>query len=210
MAIVTKPEPTDKPTATSPPREYHVLAGVLSYLVPGLGQIVQGRIGKGILFLVCIYALFFYGLFLGSGKAQFSDDPSRVYVVSGSVYLPDTTDANQVPLRRLTSNLWNRPQFVCQFFAGVVSWPAIWQYMRWDRSNPGQPDPLFGHFMQQPTDEDLNAVHTSNDKSMDLGWVFSVIAGVLNVMVIYDAVAGAAFPTPAAAKPEGRHEHSAA
>ncbi len=48
-------------------------------------------------------------------------------------------------------------------------------------------------------------MHTSGDKLLELGWVFTVIAGVLNVMVIYDALAGPAFlptdeePTPEAA-----------
>ena len=32
-----------------------------------------------------------------------------------------------------------------------------------------------------------------SDKRWDLGWVYTVIAGVLNVLVIYDALAGPAF-----------------
>jgi hypothetical protein len=215
--ITTRPDQADRtaPTrAPSPPKEYHPWAGVLSYLVPGLGQIVQGRTGKGILFLVCVYALFFYGLFLGAGTARGMDEKQQPqeYLVSGSVYLPDTSSDNQIGLRRLFSNLYNRPQYIGQFCAGVVSWPAVWQYMRWDHTwddqANGAPDPLFGHFMQAPTNPGLNAVHTGNDKSMDLGWVFSVIAGVLNVMVIYDAVAGPAFPTPK--KSEGGDEHPTA
>src|SRR5213592_4932166 len=53
-----------------PPRELQPLPCLLSLLVPGLGQIYQGRIGKGVLFLVCIYALFFYGMWLGSGPGS--------------------------------------------------------------------------------------------------------------------------------------------
>jgi hypothetical protein len=37
---------------------------------------------------------------------------------------------------------------------------------------------------------------------MDLGWVYTVIAGVLNIMVIYDAFAGPAFLAPPAPAPE--------
>ena len=33
----------------------------------------------------------------------------------------------------------------------------------------------------------------NGDKTWDLAWVYTVIAGVLNVMVIYDAFAGPAF-----------------
>jgi hypothetical protein len=211
MAIATKPDRPDKPadaTPAAPPRQYNALAGVLSYLVPGLGQIVQGRVGKGLLFLACVYALFFYGLFLGSGSARIEvNGAPRDYHVSGSVYLPDTYDERVNSKPRIVVNLYNRPQFIGQFCAGAVVWPAVWQYLRYDRTQPDRPDPLFGHFMRQPSDEDLNAVNTSNDKSIDLGWVFTVIAGVLNVMVIYDAVAGPAFPTPAPSKTDGRDEH---
>ena len=48
------------------PPENAATAALLSYLVPGLGQIYQGRVGKGILFFVCVYTLFFYGMYLGS------------------------------------------------------------------------------------------------------------------------------------------------
>ena len=53
--------------------------------------------------------------------------------------------------------------------------------------------PLLGQFERTPTDDSLNAVHTYGDKIMDLGWVYTVIAGVLNILVIYDALAGPAF-----------------
>jgi hypothetical protein len=198
------------------------VAGVLSYLVPGLGQIVQGRVAKGVLFMVCIYGLFFYGLFLGSGTATvqaattpgavpINSTPATKYCLNGSVYLP----ANPTnPQFTLADSLWNRPQFIAQFWVGVASWPAIYQYSVYDPTKTYDQQEL-GGFMRQPggaalgpnsisgPDEDLNAVHTSNDKMMELGWVFSVIAGVLNIMVIYDAVAGPAFPSaPRSAKQE--------
>ena len=47
---------------TSPPRKYDFLAAFLTYLIPGLGQVMQGRIGKGVLYFVCLYGLFFYGM----------------------------------------------------------------------------------------------------------------------------------------------------
>src|SRR5688572_13622730 len=65
-------------------REYTPLPAFLSYLVPGLGQISQGRIGKGILFFVCVTTLFFYGQYLGNWS---------------NVYLPDTsTEPNTLNL----------------------------------------------------------------------------------------------------------------
>ena len=84
MASSTLPPSTSTLTHPLSP-----MAGVLSYLVPGLGQIVQGRVGKGLLFAVCIYTLFFYGLYLGSGSATVL---GRTYRVSSNVYLPDTVE----------------------------------------------------------------------------------------------------------------------
>jgi hypothetical protein len=60
-----------------------------------------------------------------------------------------------------------------------------------------------GDFERTPGEASLNALHTSGDKLLELGWVFTVIAGVLNIMVIYDALAGPAFlPTDEEPVPE--------
>ncbi len=74
--MATELAPT-KPAAA--PHGYSPLAAFLSYLVPGLGQITQGRVGKGVLFLVCLYGLFFYGLALGHGQNVYvpSSPPPR-------------------------------------------------------------------------------------------------------------------------------------
>ena len=99
------------PRAPAPPPLFpSPFAALLSYLVPGLGQLSQGRVGKGLLFFFCIYGLFFYGMALGHWK--------NVFLLS-----PDESDFRKRP--SLTSNLYNRPQFLGQFWVGVVSWPAI-------------------------------------------------------------------------------------
>jgi hypothetical protein len=168
--------PEAKPASRSVSLDW--VAGVLSYLVPGMGQISQGRISKGVLFFVSIYALFFYGMYLGSWE---------------NVYLPDTKDRNDPwSLPRPLANLYNRPQFAGQFWVGIAAWPAVWQY-NFYKSNKQQGGPLIGKFQRQPNEEDLNALERNGDKTRDLGWVFTVMAGVLNIMVIYDAVAGPAF-----------------
>jgi hypothetical protein len=186
--------PAKQPT---PPlaRAYDPLAGLLSFLIPGLGQIYQGRIAKGVIFLLSIYGLFFYGMYLGSGTVT---KDGHEYHVSGSVYLPDTADKNDPwglkDKWRLGANLYNRPQYLGQFWAGIVAWPALWQYANddGDRDPDKKTHPL-GDFERTPSEEDLNAVHTEGDKRLELGWVYTVIAGVLNIMIIYDALAGPAF-----------------
>ena len=83
---------TGKSPPQATPRELQTLPGLLSFLVPGLGQIYQGRVGKGVLFFVSIYALFFYGMYLGSGAVK-AGEPEKTYTVSGNVYLPHMPEA---------------------------------------------------------------------------------------------------------------------
>ena len=166
--------------------------------MPGLGQIYQGRIGKGVLFFVAIYALFFYGMYLGSGTVK-AGEPAKTYTVSGPVYLPEASKQNAPMdgLPPLANDLYNRPQYLGQFWVGIVAWPALWQYFNYDKNQ--EPETALGRFERTPSEEALNAVHTEGDKLIDLGWVYTVIAGVLNIMVIYDALAG---PALLARKPE--------
>jgi hypothetical protein len=170
--------------------------------------VYQGRVGKGLLFLVCIYGLFFLGMYLGTGEVRANE---RVYRVTSNVYLPDTAAKNNpwgLPWR-LAANLYNRPQFLGQFWVGVVAWPAVLQYVAY---NPNQDSgPVFGTFMREPKEETINVLQTAGDKHWDLGWVYTVIAGVLNIMVIYDAYAGPAFGTGAARRSrEGEARHATA
>jgi hypothetical protein len=171
------------------PTQYSVMAGFLSYLVPGLGQIVQGRVGKGLLFLVCLYGLFFYGMYLGDWK---------------NVYLPDGPILNKAwNLPDFVVNVYNRPQFAAQFWIGVAAWPALWQYNHLPMPSKAT-SPFWHNFQKSPPEsrrdappdwegKSLNELITEGDKTWDLGWVYTVIAGVLNVLVIYDAAAGPAF-----------------
>lgn len=170
--------PHNAPDLVRPPAVLSPFAGFLSYLVPGLGQIYQGRIGKGFLFLVCLYGLFFFGMAQGGWA---------------NVYLPDTAEANNPwRLPELAANVFNRPQFAGQFWIGVAAWPAIWQYHTYDsRQNE---NPILGTYQRAPVSEHvLNDMQRKSDKTWDLAWVYTVIAGVLNILVVYDAVAGPAF-----------------
>jgi hypothetical protein len=187
------PQPAAPP---APAATYHRLdpaAAFLSYVVPGLGQISQGRVGKGLLFLVCLYALFGYGMYLG----QWSN-----------VFLADTAGQNKpfqnLPL--LVNNLYNRPHFAGQFWIGAAAWPAVWHYWH---DNPNQArgpinnrKEFLAKFQMAPSEQELNDLQRDGDKHWDLGWVYTVIAGVLNVLVIYDALAGPALGYGSGKEPE--------
>lgn len=190
--------------ADQPVRVPSLWAAFLSYLVPGVGQIYQGRIGKGLLFFFCLYGLFFYGMWLGHGEARAGDqgkaeaEPRRQeaaavsrYRISSNVYLPDTAEkTNPLGLPRLLANLYNRPQFAGQFWMGVAAWPAIWQYQH---PGGGFLHGIIGDFEATPPEWAINEVQRHSNKLWDLGWVCTVIAGVLNILVMYDAYAGPLF-----------------
>jgi hypothetical protein len=161
--------PKPPPPPPPPPVKLDFVAGLLSYLVPGLGQLTQGRIGKGVLYLVCLYSLFFYGMHLGKWQ---------------NVYLPKYGNEG------LASDVYTRFQFVGQFPIGIMAWPAVYQYAVYNED--ADPPPMKG-WMRAPSIERINELQRDTDKTWDLGWVYTIIAGVLNVLVIYDALAGPAF-----------------
>ena len=218
--MATQEPAPPQPSVTHP---YSPGAAFLSYLVPGLGQVVQGRVGKGVLFFVCLYGLFFFGMYLGDWR---------------NVYVPAAPYAHDgQPQERLLDSLLNKARFGGQFWIGAAAWPAILQYnpaaplarygegsggkiVRPARDEGGQPTfidpvpphPLFGKFMREPDEKDLIVQMQNSNKSPDLGWMYTVIAGVLNILVIYDAFAGPAFGHAAKEKkdkPDGTAEGAA-
>lgn len=174
--------PTNDPPL--PPVKLDPLAAVLSYIIPGLGQIYQGRVGKGLLFFGGLYALFFYGMWMGQWR---------------NVWLPETDDLPDVQvLGRSVPGLGKaisyRVQFAGQFCIGAAAWPSLYQYAVFDKTKDA--GPIFGKFQRMPDEKELNDLQRNGNKRWDLGWVYTVIAGVLNVLVIYDAFAGPMFRDP--------------
>jgi hypothetical protein len=182
------------PPIALPERAPSPLAGLLSYLVPGLGQIYQGRIAKGLLFFVCLYGMFFFGMYLGDWR--------NVYIQ------PLNTPGGQQGPRRVLDVLIDRARPLGQIWIGIAAWPAIIQYLQFD---PAQEEhPTLGKFQRMPPEDEMNVVLRNSDKTPDLGWMYTVIAGVLNILVIYDAFAGPAFGAVHPKKAEGAASEEAA
>jgi hypothetical protein len=161
-----------------PPHEPSILAGVLSYLIPGLGQLYQGRYGKGLLFMVSLLGMFMLGQALGQWQ---------------NVYLPRHREGMQAApgIMRyfLGVGLWNRLQFAGQFWIGVSAWPAIYHFYETPPKNEVDL-PFWRTYQTEPDEAKVNEFLVNSDKTPDLGWVYTVIAGMLNILVIYDAYAG--------------------
>ncbi|HEY3393492.1 MAG TPA: DUF6677 family protein [Lacipirellulaceae bacterium] len=181
------------------------LAAFLAWLLPGLGHVYQGRTGKGVLFFVCILGTFVYGMWLGSGRV--------VYASSTQVL------ASKFPF--ISREFAERWQYACQLGVGVAALPA---YVQTWRDESGR-EPLTD-FMRPPrkelpggkdftsadqTDDSRTVIHPDElakwnydlGDLFELGTVFTVIAGLLNILAICDAYGGPLVIPPQESKKKG-------
>lgn len=141
-------------------------AALLAWLIPGLGHLYQGRIGKGILYAVCILSLYGLGFAMGEGKI---------------VYW------------RWVNPL-NNPEKFClyylgQFFVGLPALPAL---VQGTLKHFGR-DPILWSLMSEPDPNLLNGLHPKLGKLVEIGSMYTAVAGLLNVLAIYDAYEGPAY-----------------
>ena len=175
------------------------IAALLAWLVPGLGHWYQRRRAKAILFFVCIMGLFAWGVALSSSDQPCREGGAKIGV-GRAVYFAWSKDDHHLP-------------YLCQIGVGLPALPALVQTSRmsnhqavwwggfmappwpneqvrqgvnnvWVRTSRDEADePNFG----QPTLDDLNRrLH----RYFDLATFFTMVAGLLNVLAIYDACAG--------------------
>src|SRR5262245_38584182 len=147
MMATETPTTTASPPAPAPVRHYAPFAALLSFLVPGLGQISQGRVGKGLLFFVCLYGMFFYGMMLG----QWSN-----------VFLPPESGRPGAfrPIERmpwLSSIINDRLAYAGQFWIGIAAWPALYHY-KFDPKNGPPPSWVFWRDFQRMPPESASDV----------------------------------------------------
>ena len=170
--------PTPEKTA-APPDSLEIdlrepsFAALLAWLIPGLGHLYQRRYAKGVLFLVCILSTYFFGLALGEGKVVYAS-------------------WNQVERR------W---QFPLQLGVGLPAAPAVVQSLAVRR---GGDVPLFGGLMDPPRSQDeLSEWHNTLNIRFELGTLYTMIAGLLNILAIWDAYAGPVISEPGSGKERG-------
>jgi hypothetical protein len=147
-------------------------AAFLAWLWPGAGHLYQGRTGKGILFMVCILGTFFYGMHLGQGRVvyyQVRDDGGGGW-------------------RKLVKRL----PYLAQVPAGLPALPALIR-----ARTGGDPNEDLFHWKNwyAPPHNiyEEDDIHRRLNRGFELGWVYTVIAAFLNVLVIYDAWGGPAY-----------------
>jgi len=174
-----------------------VLAGIMAWAIPGAGHWYQGRRTKAVLFFVCIVGTFFYGLWLGGGRV--------VYASWGS-----TPDEKRLP-------------YVCQAGAGLIALPAVFQSRRYGdekfrtameaKENGGGGRSFSEWFMAPPVlkillpsgmpsaPNELDVLNYRLNRRFELGTIYTMVAGLLNVLIIFDALGGPAYGMMMARRP---------
>ena len=152
------------------------IATVIAWLLPGAGHFYQGRHGKAILFMTCILGLFIFGMTTGGGKV---------------VYASLNTEGRKIAM-------------ICQAGVGALVFPAWLQMVRVELLH--KKEPLLQGFMAPPRNfnassrDELAEWHYDFHFKYEVGTLFTMIAGLLNILAVYDAGCGPVFVTTASAK----------
>lgn len=150
-------------------------AALLAWLWPGAGHLYQRRHAKGILFMACIMLTYFFGLALGEGKVVYA------------AWKP-------------TDRRW---QYPLQLGVGLPAAPALVQSLVIRRGG----EPILGGVMAPPREEyfderrgrrvnELAEWHHRLNIRFELGTLYTMIAGLLNILAIWDAYGGPVISEP--------------
>lgn len=158
------------------------LAAFLAWLIPGVGHFYQQRYAKGALYAICILTTYWIGFAIGG-----------MHVVYAS-WIPED----------------KRWHYVCQFGVGLPALPALVQTRRLNAMTEPQQthsgprlitkpeyEPLWGGLMAPPRrpviesdPDEISAWYARKGAGYEMGTWYTMIAGLLNILVIYDAYSG--------------------
>lgn len=150
------------------------LAALLAWLIPGAGHFYQRRYFKSAVFSICILSSFALGMLMAGGRCVYASWDH-------------------------TEKRW---QYVLQAGIGLPAMPAAIQ--AW-RIRSGEPPFFSEKFMTAPrSTRDLDDFNRETASGFDMGTLYTMVAGLLNVLVIFDALAGPLPPPlPKKRQPEG-------
>jgi hypothetical protein len=218
---------TTNPDSSASLEQYDVelrdprFAAFLGWLVPGLGHLYQGRTAKGLLFMVTILSTFAYGMYLGDGRVVYASTtrpPIPVGVSRRGIVLLLEQNMRWHYLCQVPVGLAAIPAYVQIWRVESGKPPINWFGDRFQRP-PLTPDQAREFFPDLSSDERNerffqtqdhagNTVYHATEREQwnhdlnymfELGTVYTMIAGLLNVLAICDARWGPF--APVAAKP---------
>jgi len=181
-------------------------AAFLAWLWPGAGHFYQRRFAKGFLFMICILSTFFFGLGLGHGRVVYTSfkkgDFRWQYVCQFAVGAPALPAlAQKIKTKNDADPFW----VLCERYGD--DHPI--EYQRFARiTDDNRIDDYQGRiykdgFMAPPAGpinpnvwDTLGRWHFDYKHFFELGTLYTVIAGLMNLLAIYDAFCGPAIMTP--------------
>ena len=184
-------------------------AALLAWLWPGAGHFYQRRFAKGFLFMICILSIFFFGLGLGRGRVVYAsskaDDFRWQFACQIGIGLP----AAPAVLQAVKTSGGSDPMFVmCERFPPPPNYPAddggglAFQRITPENRNGYHGRTLKDGFMAAPQGpifsnyrDVLGMWHFDYKHNFDMGTLFTMVAGLLNLLAIYDAFVGPAIVT---------------
>lgn len=176
------------------------IALLLAWLVPGLGHLYQGRITKAIIFGVPILLLLFLGFHTGTYYPVFPDGEKGPARYASCVYCDFPSGTGGLFQKLAAGRLYFIPQAAC----AVAALPACLQTSRFNSDKPL----LFNGAFAPPARDQLGKEYTSTAKNpqlknpsfddiilalggwFDIGTIYVAVAGLLNVLAMFDAFAG--------------------
>jgi hypothetical protein len=194
------------------------VAAVLSWLVPGLGQLYQGRRLKGLLFMAVLVPVFLAGLWLGEGRVVYASwkpgetrwaflcqagigtaavpavlqswrlqGPAREPFFGSSLFAPPVSRGQPVSPAYAARIAATDPDLDDDDFSPLPPWQQF------------RPIPRGGELDRRPADQ-LSVWQTRLGRFFEYGTLYTMLAGMLNLLVIYDAWSG---PMPPPARDAG-------
>lgn len=182
-----------------------LLAAFLSWCVPGLGHFYQGRHHKGGLFMGAILGMFLAGLWLGGGRvvyASWRPEPRWAFVCqagAGLVAMPAVVQSLRL------SGVAREPMFASTFMAPPLSPGQVVSRAYAQRVLDSDPEIDADAFLDRPPfrqfrSDQLSVWQRRLGRWFEFGTLYTMLAGMLNVLAIYDAFAG---PLGAGSDPKG-------
>lgn len=177
------------------------LAALFAWLLPGAGHVYQGRYVKGALLGVTILVTFFVGLSLGSGRVVYASNDENdwrwhyyVQAMVGAPAFPAIIQAMHMSTG--ADPLW----VMAERYPADTATP----FDRITADSDYEGNTLKDGFMAPPAGpvdpnhlDVLGKWHEELQHNFDIGTLYTFIAGLLNLLAVYDAYAGPAmFPHP--------------
>jgi len=163
------------------------LAGALAWLVPGAGHLYQRRYFKGVIIGVSIWSVLISGLFFGSYREELTNGMTRCHFAR-NVYC-SWRDGDK------------RLYFIPQACVGAIAIPAWLQSRRPVDATDNilttafAPPRVSSEASTRPNQPTLDEIVSRLHSWMDVSTIYTVVAGLLNILAIFDALGGAA-PRP--------------